>query len=46
MMISRVKPLHKKVEETTESIDSAEHRMMILEKKRKVSLPFSAAAGC
>ncbi len=36
MMISKVKPLHKKVEETTHAIDSAEHKMAMLENKRKV----------
>ena len=37
MMVSRVKPLHAKVEQTTQAIDNAEHKMMILENKRKVS---------
>ena len=37
MMISKVEPLHKKVKETTQSVDDAEHRMANLEKKRKVS---------
>ena len=34
MMISKVKPLHKKVEQTTQAIDDAEHKMSILENKR------------
>ena len=34
-MISKVKPLHKKVEETTQAIDNAEHKMNVLENKRK-----------
>jgi hypothetical protein len=37
MMISKVKPLHNKVEETTGAIDHAEHKMNILDNKRKVS---------
>ena len=37
IMISKVKPLHKKVEETTQAIDNAEHKMNVLENKRKVS---------
>ena len=36
IMISKVKPLHKKVEETTQAIDNAEHKMNVLENKRKV----------
>lgn len=36
MMISKVEPLHKKVKETTQAVDDAEHRMSNLEKKRKV----------
>ena len=36
MMISKVEPLHKKVKETTQAVDDAEHRMANLEKKRKV----------
>ena len=36
MMISKVKPLHNKVEETTAAIDNAEHKMNILANKRKV----------
>ena len=36
MMISSVKPLHNKVEETMNSISIAEHKMSILENKRKV----------
>ena len=36
MMISKVKPLYKKVEETTAAIDGAEHRMSVLDNKRKV----------
>ena len=35
-MISKVKPLHKKVEETAQAIDNAEHKMNVLENKRKV----------
>ena len=35
MMISKVKPLHNKVEHTTQAIDNAEHKMNILENKRK-----------
>ncbi len=35
MMISKVKPLHKKVEETTQAIDNAEHKMSVLENKRQ-----------
>ena len=35
MMISKVKPLHMKVEQTTTAIDSAEHKMSILENKRQ-----------
>ena len=35
MMISKVKPLHTKVEQTTTAIDSAEHKMSILENKRQ-----------
>ncbi|XP_052060514.1 uncharacterized protein LOC127700861 isoform X4 [Mytilus californianus] len=35
MMISKVEPLHKKVKETTQQVDDAEHRMANLEKKRK-----------
>nr|XP_022320176.1 dynein beta chain, flagellar outer arm-like isoform X6 [Crassostrea virginica] len=35
MMISKVKPLHQKVEETTTSVDEAEHKMATLENKRK-----------
>jgi dynein heavy chain len=37
MMISKVKPLHQKVEETTTAVDEAEHKMATLENKRKVS---------
>lgn len=37
MMISKVKPLHKKVEEMTQAVDSAQHRMNALDNKRKVS---------
>jgi len=36
MMISKVKPLHQKVEETTQAVDDAEHKMATLENKRKV----------
>ena len=40
-MISKVKPLHKKVEETALAIDNAEHKMNVLENKRKVlHVPF------
>lgn len=35
MMISRVKPLHVKVEETARAIEDAEHRMIQLDNKRK-----------
>ena len=35
-MISKVKPLHKKVEETTQAIENAEQKMAVLENKRKV----------
>uniref|UniRef100_K1PIP3 Dynein beta chain, flagellar outer arm n=1 Tax=Magallana gigas TaxID=29159 RepID=K1PIP3_MAGGI len=35
MMISKVKPLHQKVEETTTAVDEAEHKMATLENKRK-----------
>ena len=35
MMISKVKPLHTKVDQTTQAIDDAEHKMGILENKRK-----------
>ena len=35
MMISKVKPLHQKVEETTSAVDDAEHKMSTLENKRK-----------
>ncbi|GFO25145.1 dynein beta chain, ciliary-like, partial [Plakobranchus ocellatus] len=35
MMISKVKPLHQKVEETTLAVDSAQHKMNTLENKRK-----------
>ncbi|XP_069115919.1 uncharacterized protein [Argopecten irradians] len=35
MMISKVKPLHQKVEETTQAVDDAEHKMATLENKRK-----------
>ena len=35
MMISKVKPLHQKVEETTAAVDSAQHRMNTLENKRR-----------
>ncbi|KAH9514965.1 hypothetical protein Btru_021540, partial [Bulinus truncatus] len=35
IMISKVKPLHKKVEETTQAVDVAQHRMNTLENKRK-----------
>jgi dynein heavy chain len=35
MMISRVKPLHDKVEQTISAIDHAEHKMSQLENKRK-----------
>ena len=38
MMVSHVKPLHTKVEQTTQAIDNAEHKMMILENKRKVCI--------
>ena len=38
MMISKVKPLHQKVEETTTSVDEAEHKMATLENKRKVKI--------
>ena len=37
MMVSKVKPLHNKVEQTTQAVDNAEHKMMTLENKRKVS---------
>ena len=41
IMISKVKPLHKKVEETALAIDNAEHKMNVLENKRKVvHVPF------
>ena len=36
-MISKVKPLHSKVEQTMTAIDNAEHKMSMLENKRKVS---------
>ena len=36
MMISKVKPLHVKVEETTQAIDGAEHKMAVLDKKQQV----------
>lgn len=35
MMISKVKPLHQKVDETTAAVDDAEHKMSTLENKRK-----------
>ncbi|XP_052258855.1 uncharacterized protein LOC127863384 isoform X2 [Dreissena polymorpha] len=35
MMISKVKPLHQKVDETTQAVDDAEHKMSTLENKRK-----------
>ncbi|KAJ8316357.1 hypothetical protein KUTeg_006371 [Tegillarca granosa] len=35
MMISKVKPLHQKVDATTQAVDEAEHRMATLESKRK-----------
>ena len=35
-MISSVKPLHNKVEETMHAISIAEHKMAILENKRMV----------
>ncbi len=35
-MISKVKPLHAKVEETTAAVEEAEHRLMTLENKKKV----------
>ena len=35
MMISKVKPLRQKVEETTSAVDDAEHKMSTLENKRK-----------
>lgn len=35
MMISKVKPLHAKVDQTTQAIDDAEHKMTILENKRR-----------
>ncbi|XP_071095883.1 uncharacterized protein [Haliotis cracherodii] len=35
MMLSKVKPLHAKVDETTQAVDSAEHKMNTLESKRK-----------
>lgn len=38
MMISKVKPLHQKVEETTTAVDEAEHKMATLENKRKVKI--------
>lgn len=38
MMISKVKPLHQKVEETTTAVDEAEHKMATLENKRKVKM--------
>ena len=44
MMLSKVKPLHKKVEDTSQCIDSAEHKMSILENKRKV--PADATVQC
>ena len=34
-MISKVKPLHQKVDETTQAVDDAEHKMSTLENKRK-----------
>ena len=46
MMVSRVKPLHAKVEQTTQAIDNAEHKMMILENKRKVSVTHSQRHHC
>lgn len=36
MMISKVKPLHQKVEETMQAVDSAQHKMNTLESKHKV----------
>ena len=36
MMLSKVKPLHQKVEETTQAVDNAQHKMNTLETKRKV----------
>ncbi|XP_076457719.1 uncharacterized protein LOC143291635 isoform X3 [Babylonia areolata] len=35
MMLSKVKPLHQKVEETTQAVDNAQHKMNTLESKRK-----------
>ncbi|XP_071959570.1 uncharacterized protein [Antedon mediterranea] len=35
LMISRVKPLHQKVEETTKEVEIAEHKLMTLENKRR-----------
>uniref|UniRef100_A0A2C9LWF7 Dynein heavy chain coiled coil stalk domain-containing protein n=1 Tax=Biomphalaria glabrata TaxID=6526 RepID=A0A2C9LWF7_BIOGL len=35
IMISKVKPLHQKVEETTQAVDTAQHKMNTLENKRK-----------
>ncbi len=35
-MISKVKPLHKKVEETSQAIDDADRKMNTLDTKRKV----------
>ncbi|XP_064650622.1 uncharacterized protein LOC135502065 isoform X3 [Lineus longissimus] len=35
MMISKVKPLHAKVEQTTQAVDNAEHKMSSLANKRK-----------
>ena len=36
-MISKVKPLHAKVEETTAAVEEAEHRLSTLENKKKVT---------
>ena len=36
LMISKVKPLHKKVEETRAAIEEAEHKLGMLENKKKV----------
>ncbi|CAH1797693.1 unnamed protein product [Owenia fusiformis] len=35
MMISKVKPLHNKVEQTTQAVENAEQKMRMLENKRK-----------
>ncbi|XP_033103095.1 dynein heavy chain 9, axonemal-like [Anneissia japonica] len=35
LMISRVKPLHQKVEDTTKEVEIAEHKLMTLENKRR-----------